>query len=68
MDELQQYTRYADIKKKYQLGEVSEKALEMQMRRLCRDISDFITAIYYSTELPIERDYMRNMIEGLQTL
>ena len=67
-DILPQYKKYMDIKRKYQLGEISEKTVERQIKLVCKEISEFINALYSSTDLPIERELIKNMINGLQKL
>lgn len=65
-DILPQYLKYVDIKRRYQLGEVSEKLVEKQIKIVCKEISDFIRALYSSTDTPEERNYIKNMIDSLQ--
>ena len=67
-DILPQYMKYVDIKRRYQLGEISEKAVENQIKKVCQEISEFISVLYTSTDMPIERKYIKNMIGGLQSL
>ena len=67
-DILPQYSKYVDIKYRYQLGEVSEKAVENQIKKVCREITEFIKTLYSCTDMPIEREYIKNMIGGLQNL
>jgi len=67
-DILPQYIKYTDIKRRYQLGEVSEKLVEKQVKLVCKEISEFIHALYSGTDMPIEREYMKEMINGLQNL
>ena len=65
-DILPQYSKYADIKRKYQLGEVSEKVVEKQIKIVCKEIREFIHSLYTSTDLPVERLCIETMISGLQ--
>lgn len=65
-DILPQYKKYVDIKRKYQLGEVSEKLVERQIKIVCKEISEFIHTMYAGTDMPEERKYIENMITGLQ--
>ena len=65
-DILPQYLKYVDIKRRYQLGEVSEKLVEKQIKIVCKEISEFIRALYSSTDTPEERNYIKNMIDSLQ--
>lgn len=65
-DILPQYQKYVEIKRKYQLGEVSEKLVEKQIKIVCKEISEFISSLYSSTDIPEERAYIDTMIFGLQ--
>lgn len=65
-DILPQYLKYIDIKKRYQLGEVSEKLVEKQMKAVCKELSEFLHQLYSSTDLPEERTVFKNMVMGLQ--
>lgn len=67
-DILPQYLKYIDIKQRYQIGEVSEKLVEKQMRIVCKEISEFIQSMYSSTDMPIEREYIKNMVTSLQNM
>ena len=67
-DILPQYTKYVDIKYRYQRGEISEKAVETQIKKVCSEISEFIQMLYSCTDMPIERKYIKNMLGGLQNL
>lgn len=67
-DILPQYNKYVDMKRKYQLGELSEQAIEKQIKVVCKEISEFVHTLYSSTDMPIEREYIKKMVNGLQTL
>lgn len=67
-DILPQYREYIEIKKQYQLGNLSEKALETQIKKVCQEIREFIQTMYSCTDMPIEREHIKNMIGGLQNL
>ena len=67
-DILPEYRRYLDIKRDYQLGNIAEKAVETQMKKVCDEISEFLHALYTGTDMPIERDYIKSMVGGLQNL
>ena len=67
-DILPQYTKYADMKRKYQMGEISEPAIEKQIKIVCKEIDEFIRTLYFSTDMPIEREYIKKMVNGLQNI
>ena len=65
-DILPQYRNYVETKRKYQLGEIAETALENQATLVCKEISEFIHSLYSSTDMPNERNIIKNMIDSLQ--
>jgi hypothetical protein len=67
-DILPQYIKYVDIKRRYQLGEVSEKLVEKQIILVCKEVSEFLRQLYSSTDLPEEREVFKSMITGLQNI
>lgn len=67
-DILPQYKIYTDIKKQYQLGQISEQAVETQIKKVCDEISEFIRILYSCTDMPTEREHIKNMLGGLQNL
>lgn len=67
-DILPQYIKYMDIKKRYQLGEVSEKLVAKQMKLVCKEVSEFLHQLYSSTDLPEEREVFKSMVIGLQSI
>ena len=64
-DILPEYKKYADIKRKYQLGELSEKAVQRSVKELCTEIEEFIHILYSSTNTIEERQCIVNMCESL---
>lgn len=67
-DILPQYVKYTVMKRKYQLGEIAEQAIEKQIKAVCKEISEFIHTLYTSTDMPSEREMIKSMIDGLQIL
>ena len=67
-DILPQYKKYVEVKRRYQLGEVTEKAVENMIKNVCIEISEFIHTLYTGTDLPIERFCIKNMLENLMDL
>lgn len=63
---LPQYIKYRDVKRKYQLGEISENAIERQIKVVCKEVTEFINTLYASTDMPAERNCIKTMIIGLQ--
>ena len=67
-DILPQYRKYVDIKCRYQHGEISENAVENQIKMVCKEVSEFIRTLYTGTDMPVEREYIKNMLKSLQNL
>lgn len=49
-DILSQYRSYCNIKRKFQLHEVSEQIMLDAMQELCREIKEFVQILYSSTD------------------
>ena len=64
-DILPQYQRYREIKRKYQLQEVTENAVINAIYNVCRELSEFIYTLYSSTDTQAERDAIVDMIAHL---
>ena len=65
-DILPSYLQYIDIKRKYQLHEVSDEALYLNMKELCREIQEFIRALYSGSDTQKERDMLRQLIKDMR--
>ena len=64
-DILPAYKKYCSIKKKYQLHELTETAVILSIADVCREISEFVHTLYSSTDMPEEREALKNMIADL---
>lgn len=64
-DILPAYRKYCDIKRKFQLGESVEKAVESSISMLCKEIDEFIHKLYSNTDTSIERRHIKNLISDL---
>lgn len=60
------YEKYADTKRKYQLGQIPETLLQKDLTNLCREIEEFIHILYSNTYTQPERDAIQNLIKQLQ--
>lgn len=67
-DILPQYHKYLEIKRDYQIGNISERVVEIAIKKVCKEIYEFIHTMYISTDMPKERTYIKNMIENLQSM
>lgn len=67
-DILPQYKKYLDIKKRYQLGELSEKTVINAIKPVCKEITELIQILYRCSDMPEERTYIVKMVSDLQNL
>ena len=65
-DILPQYRMYCEVKRKYQLKELTDQAVYLAMQDVCTEIREFIQTLYSSTDTPQEREMIRNLINQLQ--
>jgi predicted RNA-binding protein Jag len=67
-DILPQYRLYCEVKKKYQQHELTEQAVDLAMKDVCKEIQEFIHTLYSSTDMQSERDAIKQMIQELGVL
>lgn len=65
-DILPTYSSYVDIKRKYQLGNAGEKAVEIALKNLCQEIYEFFIALYSATNSCSERQHLQALLEKLK--
>ena len=59
-DILPSYRQYTEVKKRHALGEVSEENVLKTMQMLGKEIIEFLTSLYASTESIAEREILVN--------
>lgn len=62
---LPQYKMYCEVKRKYQLNELTSDAVLLSMEDVCREIKEFIQTLYSSTDMEEEREQINNMLSYL---
>lgn len=65
-DILPSYTEYGDLKKHYQMGEITEKPVLNSLTKVCNEIYEFIHTLYSSTDMEDERAIIINLVDKLQ--
>lgn len=65
-DILPSYLDYIDIKRQYQLHEMPPDAVYTAMCNVCKEIKEFIRALYSGTDTQKERDLITQMIREMQ--
>lgn len=66
-DILPQYREYCKVKTRYQLKEITKEPVIDAMKALCKEIQEFIQALYSSTDFYNERRLILDMIDRLDT-
>lgn len=64
-DILPQYQRYREIKRKFQLNEVTENAVINSIDAVCKEITEFLRTLYGSTDMQEEREAIIKMVQSL---
>ena len=64
-DILPYYTKYCDIKRRYQLNQTTEHEVIQGIKSVCREISEFIDALYSGTDMNKERICIKQMLDQL---
>lgn len=62
-DILPYYGKYIDIKRRYQLNQTNESEVIQGIKDVCREITEFIAALYSGTDMNKERICIRQMID-----
>lgn len=64
-DILPYYIKYRDIKTRYQLGKTTEGEVIQGMKRVCKELMEFIDALYSGTDMNKERLCIKDMLVQL---
>lgn len=64
-DILPYYIKYRDIKTRYQLGKTAEGEVIQGMKRVCKELAEFIDALYSGTDMNKERLCIKDMLVQL---
>lgn len=64
-DVLPSYLQYINVKRRYQLHEITEDSLYTSMKELCKEIKEFIQALYSGTDTPKERELLKQMLKEM---
>ena len=65
-DILPHYETYCDTKRKYQLGQIGQDQVKMSIQVVCKEILEFITTLYNSTDMPEEREIIMTALDSLK--
>ena len=64
-DILPSYQAYCNIKRKYELHEITEEAVQIGIQNLCKEIKEFLITLYGNTNTQLERNVINNMLKSL---
>lgn len=64
-DILPQYKKYVAAKKRYQLGEISDEYVMIALKGVCKEIEEFIQALYSNTDMAKERRQLKEMVTNI---
>jgi len=65
-DILPSYKNYVDVKRKYQLHETTEQALQIAMESLCKEIKEFLLLLFSSADTQVEKEFLHIIIAELR--
>jgi len=64
-DILPSYYEYVDLKRDYQMGNISESRVIKSLKFVCIEIREFVDTLYSSTDMNKERKCIREMIDNI---
>lgn len=64
-DILPSYQKFCEVKRSYQMSEVSEDYVYKQLELLCSEISEFLKTLYHNTDTQHEHDIIENMLKNI---
>lgn len=67
-DILPSYLKYIETKRRYQLREIEETNVLLQLGNVCKEIKEFIQTLYSGTDTPEERKLIYNLIRALKEI
>ena len=67
-DVIPSYKKYVEIKRKYQLNEVSDTKVLEELKILCKEIKEFIHTLYISTYNNEERQLLKQLVDDLKKM
>lgn len=62
------YREYREVKRKYQLQEISENAVLDSLDDVCEEIEEFMNTLFNGTDMPEERKRLSKLITNLQKI
>lgn len=67
-DILPEYSKYKITKIKYQSGEISKEEVQTEMKKLCKELYEFLEVLYTCSDMKEERDCLLKTLTKAQEL
>ena len=67
-DILPEYSKYKITKVKYQSGEISKEEVQTEMKKLCKELYEFLEVLYTCPDMKEERDCLLKTLTKAQEL
>jgi hypothetical protein len=55
----------SEPKVSYELNEITQEAVQLSVKTVCREIKEFLATLYGNTDTQLERDEIKNMLKTL---
>ena len=63
-DILPNYSKYCEIKRKFQLNELPDTAIQPAILAVCKEVKEFLLILYNNTDTQNERELLQEMINS----
>lgn len=64
-DILPHYEKYCSIKAEYQQHNIGKEPVIESLEFVCREIAEFLKVLYSHTDMPEERDVLKNLVNNI---
>lgn len=66
VDILPMYRKFCEIKRKYQLREISKESVVEAIQDVCIEVKEFIMTMFYYADLEEEKDQIKKLIDEIE--
>lgn len=63
-DILPSYSKYCEIKRKFQLNELPDTAIQPAILAVCKEVKEFLLILYNNTDTQNERELLQEMLNS----
>ena len=64
-DILPNYSKYCEIKRKFQLNELPDTAIQPAILAVCKEVKEFLLILYNNTDTQNERELLQEMLNSI---